>query len=76
MLTEGYADQIARDWNAREDGAGFVLRFEIDEEFASRYPVRRAGTCAHLELWVPADELDALNDHIIGKIEVLRKYRR
>jgi hypothetical protein len=43
VLDEDYAVRIARDWNVKHDGAGFVTRFEVDADFLSRYPVRQAG---------------------------------
>jgi len=38
-----YAIQIARDWNVRDSGAGYVTRFEVEEEFLQRYPVQSVG---------------------------------
>lgn len=38
VLNEGYAVQIARDWNVRASGSGFVTRFEVEAAFVSRYP--------------------------------------
>src|SRR5689334_9136307 len=75
VLNEDYAIRIARDWNVKHDGAGFVTRFEVDTGFLARYPVRRAGGETILELWVPAEELDEFNAHIVGRIEVVREYR-
>ncbi|MER7838683.1 hypothetical protein ABTY98_23100 [Streptomyces sp. NPDC096040] len=43
VLDEDYAIKIARDWNVKHDGAGFVTRFEVDTEFVRRYPVQQAG---------------------------------
>lgn len=43
VLNEDYAIKIARDWNLKHDGAGFVTRFEIESEFLNRYPVQEAG---------------------------------
>lgn len=43
VLNEAYATQIARDWNVRDSGAGFVTRFQIDADFARRYPVQTVG---------------------------------
>ena len=63
-----YATQIARDWNVRESGAGFVTRFQVVAEFAARYPVKKVGGGTHTELWVPADELPEFNRNIVGKI--------
>ncbi|UGQ15152.1 ADP-ribosylation/crystallin J1 [Yinghuangia sp. ASG 101] len=75
VLNEDYAVRIARDWNVPASGAGFVTRFAVDTAFLARYPVRRAGGATILELWVPADELDAFNAHIVGLIEVVREFR-
>ncbi len=71
-----YATQIARDWNVRDSGAGYVTRFEVEEEFLQRYPVQRVGGSRHTELWVPAEELDEFNRHIVGKIEIVAAFRR
>ncbi|WP_318210146.1 MULTISPECIES: hypothetical protein [unclassified Streptomyces] len=75
VLDEEYAVRIARDWNVRHDGAGFVTRFEVDAEFLRRYPVRQAGGRTILELWVPAEELDEFNAHIVGEIELVHTFR-
>lgn len=39
-----------------------------------RYPIQRVGARHHTEWWVPAEELEALNDNIVGVIEVLEEY--
>jgi hypothetical protein len=75
VLNEEYATRIARDWNVRESGAGFVTRFSIDAEFAKRYPAQTVGSSVHQELWVPADELAEFNRHIVGSIEVIAEFR-
>ncbi|MET7686907.1 hypothetical protein ABZT06_02735 [Streptomyces sp. NPDC005483] len=75
VLDEGYAIKIARDWNVKHDGAGFVTRFEAGSDFLGRYPVQQAGGRTILELWVPAEELDEFNAHIVGRIEVVHEFR-
>ena len=78
VLTESYAVEIARDWNTKDvasDFAGFVTRFDVDAAFVSRYPVQTAGAGRHKELWVPADDMDEFNRHIVGLIEVIAEYR-
>lgn len=75
VLNEDYAVRIARDWNVPASGVGYVTRFEVEAEFAARYPVRQAGGDTILELWVPAEELEEFNDHIVGTIEVVREFR-
>lgn len=75
VLNEDYAVKIARDWNVPASGVGYVTRFRVESEFLSRYPVRQAGGKTILELWVPAEELDEFNAHIVGLIEVVHEFR-
>lgn len=78
VTTQTYADKIARDWNSvlpAPDNLGFVTRFEITSDMAARYPVQQAGGHAHEELWVPAEELDAFNQGIIGKITLVAAFK-
>ena len=75
VTNEEYATQIARDWNVRYSGAGFVTRFQIRAEFAARYPAQRVGAAIHTEFWVPADELGKFNQNIVGLIEVIAEFR-
>lgn len=75
VLNEEYAIQIARDWNVPASGGGFVTRFEIDTEFASRYERKVVGGRRHEELWVPAEELEEFNGHIVGAIEVVAEFQ-
>ncbi len=37
--------------------------------------MRRAGGETILELWVPAEELEEFNRHLVGEIQVVREYR-
>jgi 8-oxo-dGTP pyrophosphatase MutT (NUDIX family) len=74
VLNEDYAVQIARDWNVRASGAGFVTRFNLTTEFLKKYPPRIVGAKTHAELWVPAEELPEFNRHIVGQIEVIATF--
>ena len=78
VLSFEYAEKIARDWNSvREDHeyVGFVVRFDIDDAYASRFPEQHAGGKDYRELWVPAEEVGEFNRHITGRIEVVAEYR-
>jgi hypothetical protein len=75
VLNEEYAVKIARDWNVKHSGAGFVTRFEVESSYLSRFPVQQVGGNTILELWVPAEELDEFNDHIVGEIQVVHEFR-
>lgn len=75
VLNEDYATRIARDWNVKASGAGFVTRFEVRKDFLDRYPVQQVGGQTILEYWIPAENLDELNAAIVGLIEVVSEFR-
>jgi hypothetical protein len=74
VLTEAYAVKIARDWNVRASGRGYVTRFLVAKGFLDRYPVREAGGREHREYWIPAEDLADFNAAIIGEIEVIAEF--
>lgn len=74
VFNQEYAEQIARDWNAKSSGSGFVTKFQIEKSFIEKYEIHKVGGQIYLELWVPANELDELNKHIIGKIELIKEF--
>ena len=74
VLNEEYATQIARDWNVKSSGFGYVLRFRIEKAFLDRFEVHQVGGRQHLEYWIPAGELDEFDNHIVGLIEVVSEF--
>lgn len=74
VMNEAYAIQISVEWNVPAYDAGFVTKFDVSSEFLQRYTVENVGGDIHNELWVPAEELEAFNDHIVGLIEVTQSY--
>jgi hypothetical protein len=77
VLNQEYAEQIAREWNAKDAArgyAGYVTRFEVDNDFLTRYEPRQVGAAHHQELWVPAEELADFNRSIVGRIEVVAEF--
>jgi hypothetical protein len=74
VLNEDYAIQIARDWNVPASGSGFVTRFAVDADYLGRFTEQVVGGAMHRELWVPAEELEEFNQHIIGLIEVTQRF--
>ena len=75
VLNEDYARQIARDWNVRDSGSGYVTRFAVRSEFLARYRVQTVGAPSHRELWVPAADLADFNANIVGLIEVIAEFK-
>ena len=74
VTNEDYAIQIAREWNVRASGRGIVTRFHVRAAFMARYPVKTVGATMHTEWWVPAEDLEELNDNIVGLIEVIHEF--
>jgi hypothetical protein len=76
VTNEAYARQIARDWNARHnaDKRGFVTRFDVEEGFLANYNREVVGGREHEEYWIPAEDLPAFNEAIVGAIEVIAEY--
>jgi len=73
VLNEEYATQIALDWNTKE-GIGYVVRFRVDAVFLSRFEIQTVGARVHQEYWIPAEDLGAFNDHIVGAIELIAEF--
>lgn len=76
VLNEKYAAEIAERWNvsSTSDRKGYVTRFEVDDEYISKFEVQTVGRSYHQELWIPAEELDEFNSHILGIIDVITTY--
>ena len=75
VTSEAYAVKIARDWNVPSSGAGFVTRFHVRRDYLAQHEVHEAGGKAHSEYWIPAEEMDAFNEAIVGEIEVISEFR-
>jgi hypothetical protein len=55
-------------------GKGFVTRFSVAKAFLDRYRVQEVGGKDHREYWIPAEDLGAFNEAIIGEIEVVAEF--
>lgn len=74
VTNEQYAAEIAEKWNVKDSGYGAVTRFQVRSSFMSRYQVQQVGASHHTEWWIPAEDLESLNDNIVGPIEVVREF--
>ncbi|HEY2237116.1 MAG TPA: hypothetical protein VGK01_26865 [Candidatus Angelobacter sp.] len=77
VLTKEYAEQIASDWNTKDERSGFigyVLEFDVDAEYLNQFEVRKVGSGKHLEYWIPAGDLDEFNRHIQGEIRTISRF--
>lgn len=76
VTNEKYAQEIASRWNVPADGVGYVTRFEVKKAFMERYEIHIVGAAYHAEWWIPAEELEELNNSIVGIIEVIGEFKR
>jgi hypothetical protein len=77
VLNEGYAVEIARDWNTKDPAsgyAGFVTRFRVQAAFLCRQEVQTVGARRHQEYWIPAEEQEDMHRHMVGLIEVIGEF--
>lgn len=74
VVEKEYAIRIARDWNVKASGSGYVTRFRVDSSYLRQFPVQEAGGRDHTEYWIPAERLAEFNEHIVGAIEVVEVF--
>ena len=75
VCNEDYALLIASRWNTAGGEVGFVTRFAVRSDFLGKYDVHIVGSRVHAEYWIPAEDLEAFNDAIVGAIEVVSEHR-
>ncbi len=76
VLNERYATEIAAQWNVQynDDHRGYVTRFEVEDAYLGQFEIHTVGAGYHQELWVPAEELETFNRHILNKIQVISSF--
>jgi hypothetical protein len=74
VMNVEYARQITKEWNLPAYGVGYVLEFDVDNDYLSKYNVENVGGDIHNELWIPSEDLEEFNRNIIGKIRIVEKY--
>jgi hypothetical protein len=77
VLSREYAEQIARDWNTKDELSGYVgyvLEFKVDAKYLRDFQIKTVGSSRHQEYWIPAEKLDESNQQIQGEIRVIAKF--
>jgi hypothetical protein len=46
----------------------------VQSEYLSRFTIQTAGSRIHREYWIPAEELEEFNRHIVGTIHIVAEY--
>ena len=66
VLNEEYATKIARDWNVKASGSGFVTKFEVKKDYLAKFEIQTVGSSICQEYWIPAEQLEEFNNNIVG----------
>jgi hypothetical protein len=74
VTNEEYAREITMQWDVKESYVGYVTKFHVRKSFIARYAIHQVGGANHTEWWIPDEDLDELNDNIIGQIEIVGEY--
>jgi hypothetical protein len=77
VMNQPYAEQIALEWNTKDEFsgyAGYVLAFDLAEDYLQQFPIQNVGGEIHNELWVPAGQLEEFNDNIVGEIRLVKSF--
>lgn len=51
-----------------------MTRFEVEDAYVGQFEVHTVGAGYHQELWIPAEELETFNRHIVGEIQVTGEF--
>ena len=52
----------------------YVVSFMVEDSYIRQYPVQHADQRDSRALWIPAEEVDCLNQHLVGEIRLVAKY--
>ncbi len=75
VTNERYATEITTKWNMPESGVGYVTQFKVKKSFMANYKIHVVGASYHTEWWIKAEQLNELNQNIVGHIEVIATYK-
>ena len=74
VLNRDYAIRIARDWNVRHSGAGYVTEFDVRADYLDQFEVHQVGGRTILEYWIPAEGLDESNRNVVGEMRSVDRF--
>ena len=66
---------IARDWNVKASGVGYVTKFAVRKSYLDGFEAHQVGGNTILEYWIPAEDVEEFNDNIVGLIEEVAVFR-
>ena len=76
LLSQDGAMEIARRLRVEKqnDNKVYVVSFLVEDSYIRQFPVQDREKPEYSALWIPAEETEILNQHIIGKIRLVTSY--
>ncbi|MBP0988410.1 MAG: hypothetical protein J6S92_09035 [Oscillospiraceae bacterium] len=77
LLSQEGAMEIARRMRVekQKENKVFVVSFLVEDSYIRQFPVQILEEPDYSALWIPADETEILNQHLIGKIRLVTSYQ-
>lgn len=73
-LHRGFAEMLARQWEARVYSAGYVVCLDVRYAFINQFPLETVAYEEHLEYRIPSHFLDQFNQSLVSKIQLLSAF--
>jgi len=73
-LHQGFAEMLARQWEAKVYSAGYVVCLDIRCAFINQFPLETVAYEEHLEYRIPSNFLDQFNQSLVSKIQLLSAF--
>ena len=76
LLSQQGAAQIARRMRIAKQAEPtvYVVSVTAEDSYIRQFPVQHKEDPDRRALWIPADEVDILNQHLVGKIRVIESF--
>ncbi len=76
VLNEGYAVQISQELDTEICPIAYICEFELLISDLETFPIKESHNIYHKELEINEQNLDALNNAILGEITVKRVFKK
>ena len=77
LLSQEGAMEIARRMRVekQKENKVYVVSFLVEDSYIRQFPVQYLEKPEYSALWIPAEETEILNQHLIGKIRLVTSYQ-
>lgn len=76
LLSQTGAERIAKHMRIekRAEHTAYVVSFLVEDSFIRQFPVQHDDEPDYRAVWIPAEDVELLNQHLIGKIRMLERF--